>query len=381
MANSSEYIQSYGRFSFTEKPFGDVDSFALCQSFYLPVEKVYRNLDPENVTLRELYFKCFEARGSRHKAVGMILTKQISMRAVQMARSRRFGEIRVLDFTERFSVEPAVQFAAMTLQLDDGTLAVLYRGTDDSIIGWKEDVDLLVKKGMPSQKLALDYLNDVASKYEGDILILGHSKGGNLALYVGLACSEEVRARIRTIYNLEGPGFHNYRWFSTPEYAALLPHYRHIVPHSSLIGMMLAHDDDYTVIRSSALTGPFQHDITSWLVYDDHPIYQPELSLMGKFNAAAMKRITEMLPEQYYGSLEKAATLLVRGMGQLYLMDFAKHLGAGVKGTVTAWKDMDPELKADVKESFKDTGKALADAAKDIRGEAAPAPAQAAAEV
>ena len=377
MANTTEYIQNYGRFSFTEKPFGDVDSFAMCQSFYFPVENVYRNLDPEDLTLRELYFKCFEARGSKHKAVGMILFKQISMRAVQMARSRRYGEIRVLDFTERFSVEPAVQFAAMTLQLDDGTLAILYRGTDDSIIGWKEDVDLLVKKGMPSQKLALDYLNDVAAKYEGDILLMGHSKGGNLALYVSLACDDAVRARIRTVYNLEGPGFHNYHWFSTPAYASILDRYRHIVPHNSLIGMMLAHDDDFTVIRSSALTGPFQHDITSWLVYDDHPIYQSELSLLGKFNAAAMKRVTEMLPEQYFPSIEKAATLLVRGMGQLYLADFAKHLGSSVKGTVNAWKEMDPALKTDVKESFKDAPKAFAEAAKDLRSEIAPAPAEA----
>ncbi|MBR4428766.1 MAG: DUF2974 domain-containing protein, partial [Clostridia bacterium] len=167
MANSSDYLRNYGSVSFTELPFNAVDSFALCQSFYLPVEKVYKNLNKDDVTLRELYMKSFELRGSRHKAVGVILSRQISIRAVELARSARFGGAKVTDFSEVFATQPAIQFCAMTLQLDDGTTAIVFRGTDDSIIGWKEDVDLLVKKSMPSHQLALDYLEKAAANSTG----------------------------------------------------------------------------------------------------------------------------------------------------------------------------------------------------------------------
>ncbi len=370
MANSSEYLRRYGGLSFEEMPFNAVDSFALCQSFYLPVEMVWDHLEPNSATLRELYMKCFEARGARHKAVGVVLTKQISVRAVEMARSARFGPMRVVDFKSVFTTDPCVQFAAMTLLLSDGTVCIVYRGTDDSIIGWKEDVDILVKKGMPSHKLAQEYLEAIAAQYPGEIVLCGHSKGGNLALWAALKCSTEIRSRIRGLYNLEGPGFYNYHLYGTPAYRELLDRYYHIIPHGAFIGVMLAHDNDYEVIKSSYPSGPFQHDITSWMVEDDHPIYMPGLNLVGRFNDVMMRKITENIPVQYYPSIERIADRLVKGLGQLYLMGFAKQPVASLKGAVDAWKGIDDEMKNDFKESFRGIGKVIPEAAREARAEA-----------
>ena len=365
MANSSDYLRNYGGVSFTEMPFNAVDSFALCQSFYLPVEKVYKNLNKNDVTLRELYMKSFELRGSRHKAVGVILSKQISIRAVELARSARFGSAKVTDFSEVFATQPAIQFCAMTLVLDDGTTAIVFRGTDDSIIGWKEDVDLLVKRSMPSHQLALEYLENAAANSTGDIVICGHSKGGNLALWAALQSKDKTRARIKGLYNLEGPGFYNYHLYHTPAYKELLSRYYHIIPHGAFIGVMLAHDDDYEVVKSSFPSGPFQHDLTSWMVEEDHPVYMPGLNIVGRFNDLLMKKVMDLIPTEYYGSIEKVADAVVKGAGQLYLTGFTKHLRSSLQGAIEAWNSTDEEMKNEFMESFKGLGGAVPSALKE----------------
>ena len=360
MANSSDYLKNFGSVSFEELPFNAVDSFALCQSFYMPVENVYENVKSPSLTLRELYMKCFELRGAKHKPVGLILSKQISVRAV------RFGGAKVADVTNVFTTEPCIQFAAMTLLLSDGTVAIVFRGTDDSLIGWKEDVDILVKKSMPSHQLAQDYLERVAAAYPGKLVLCGHSKGGNLALWAALKCSDDVRERIVGLYNLEGPGFYNYHLYGTQAYRELLDRYFHIIPHGAFIGVMLAHDDDYEVVKSSYPSGPFQHDLTSWMVQDDHPVYMPGLNIVGRFNDAMMRRITELIPAQYYGTIEKMADRIVKGAGQLYLTGFSKNIISSVKGIANAWADTDEEMKNDFKASFRDVGKAVPAAFKEV---------------
>lgn len=364
MANGSDYLRNYGGVSFEEMPFCAADSFVLCQSFYLPVENVYKNLDAKDLTLRELYMKSFELRGGKHKPVGVVLTRQVSVRAVEVARSARFGNAKVVDFTSVFTTTPAVQFAAMALELSDGTCAIVYRGTDDSIIGWKEDVDILVKRGMPSHKLALEYLERMAAQYD-KIVICGHSKGGNLGLWAVLKCEESTRAKVAALYNLEGPGFYNYHLYSTPAYRDFLNRYYHIIPQGAFVGVMLAHDDDYLVSKNSAPSGPIQHDLTYWMIEDNHPIYLQKLNFVGRFNDLFMKKIVELIPTEYYGAIEKAADTLVKGMGQLYLTGFVQHLSTSLKGTVNAWKGMDAETKAEVKESFRGVGGVVPSALKE----------------
>ena len=364
MANGSDYLRNYGGVSFEEMPFCAADSFVLCQSFYLPVENVYKNLDAKDLTLRELYMKSFELRGGKHKPVGVVLSRQVSVRAVEVARSTRFGNAKVVDFTSVFTTTPAVQFAAMALELSDGACAIVYRGTDDSIIGWKEDVDILVKRGMPSHKLALEYLERMAAHYD-KIVICGHSKGGNLGLWAVLKCEESTRAKVTALYNLEGPGFYNYHLYSTPAYRVFLNRYYHIIPQGAFVGVMLAHDDDYLVIKNSAPSGPIQHDLTYWMIEDNHPIYLQKLNFVGRFNDLFMKKIVELIPTEYYGAIEKAADTLVKGMGQLYLTGFVQHLSTSLKGTVNAWKGMDAETKAEVKESFRGVGGVVPSALKE----------------
>ena len=374
MANTYDFIKQYGRVSYNEKPFGDADNLVMCQISYLPFEKVVSgSFDDEPKGFSEVCNDIYNYMGCRFKALGLLITKDASVNLNEMSRQRRFAEMKVAACREVFEIEPALQFGAATFILPDGTLVIPFRGTDDTLIGWKEDLDILAKKGIPSHQLAVDYLEEAAKKFDGDIIVCGHSKGGNVALYAALNCSKEVRSRIKLLYNNDGPGFCDYSLFDTEAYRELLPKYRHFVPHSTLVGVLLSHDDDYEVVRSDKLLGPTQHDLKTWQIINDSLDLKPELSVLGKITDLGIGNLIASLSEEQIEALEKVLASVIKGTGQLSLTDFAKHLGSAVDGAKDAWKNVEPEIKEIFKSSFKGAGKILADAAKAVKDSAEPA--------
>ena len=374
MRNVHDYLAQNGDTSFVDVPFGAADSFCLCHGFYMPaLHPAYEAIGKKEVSFSEMALKSFDLWGGKYRKVGVVLSGQVCVTLVKMARSRRFSEAKVLDFTEVFRPEPAVQFSAMTLLLPDGTVVVAFRGTDDSLIGWKEDLDILVKKGMPSHELAVDCLEKAASLAKGPIVVCGHSKGGNLALSAALECSEETRRRIRTVYNLEGPGFWNYDLYGTKAYRDILPRYVHLVPTGSFIGMFLAHDEDFRTVRNGTFFGPLEHDLNFWLIKNGEPDYGKGLSLQGKLNKAFLRRFTEFIPEEYFDTIDKVATGLVRGAGQLYLTGMVQNLGSTLRGMASAWRSFDKDTRSDFITAFSHMPSAISGAVKDVATELRPA--------
>ena len=363
MANIHDYIKSYGSVSFNDMPFGEADNVALCEIFYLQLEKIVpASLDDEPRDFADVCKEFYELNGCKHHAVGLVLPKQISVLLQEMAKYKRFQEMKIVGCTETFSVEPAVQFAAATFILPDDTKVVMFRGTDDTLIGWKEDLDLYVKKGIPSHQLAVDYLETVAEKFGGNIIVCGHSKGGNVALYGALGCSEKVRSRITALYNNDGPGFDNYSIFRTKAYQELLPKYHHIVPNSSFIGMLLAHDDDYSVIRSTRLLGPMQHDLATWKFNGSELQTADDLSVLGKLNDLCLNKIIFNVNEEQSKSFDVVAKKLIAGTGQICLLGFAKNAVSSVRGAVRSWKEIDKDTRDTFAGAFKKSPEYLKEA-------------------
>ena len=124
-----------------------------------------------------------------------------------LGQSKRFGKMIATDFLNKFDPEQEKQFSAITVLLPDDTIFISYRGTDNTIIGWKEDFNMSFKSHIASQLDSVKYINDIAKKYQNNIRIGGHSKGGNLAVYAAVFADEEVKTRIINVYNNDGPGF------------------------------------------------------------------------------------------------------------------------------------------------------------------------------
>lgn len=368
MPNSKNYIEEFGGVSFAERPFCDADALALCEVFYMPLELVVSSsFDAEPVNFSDACNELFDIRGNKHAALGLMITKTPSIRLMQMAASERFSEIKVVAVNEVYSKEPAIQYCAGTFLLPGGDIVIVYRGTDDSIAGWKEDLDMMVRQGTPAYDLALDYFSKAAEKFSGNIYVCGHSKGGNIALRTAIKCPDEIRKRIVSVYNYDGPGYYNFHLFNTPAYAELLPGYKHFVPSSSLIGMMLCHDYDYKAVKSSRLTGAFQHDLGTWQIKDGELVIAPDISLMAKLTDAWLAGMVDGLSTVSSAAMDKVVTAITEGTGVETLYALVHNFRSAVGGAVEAYRNIDPETKAAFKEAFNGAGKLLIDSFKAVR--------------
>ncbi|MFA7189380.1 MAG: Mbeg1-like protein [Sphaerochaetaceae bacterium] len=246
-----DYLLWRGDLSFESSPLCEVDYLVFSRMAYLP-------------------FEMHECRGRTLKdAIGMFteddrfLMQQDRPLAAALASSRRFSGIEVVDFHKIFSKESEEQFCAILFRLDPETLLFDFRGTDSTIVGWKEDFNMGFKTPVPSQNDALEFVEDEAHRHPDDKLVFcGHSKGGNLAEYCALLCSKSIQDRILMVADHDGPGFEE-NSIGSSLYEPLKGRYQFFVPQSSVIGMLLRHWIAPEVIRSTN-TGIMQHDIYSW---------------------------------------------------------------------------------------------------------------------
>lgn len=356
MANVMDYIKKYGDISFCDMPFGEADNVALCGMYYMPFDKVVSDsFEDEPVDYKTASDEIFELRGRKHTPVGLVLLKNISEQMVLMSKYKRFQEMKVVAAVRVYEKAPAVQFEAATFLLPDGKIVVLFKGTDDTLTGWKEDFDILTKKGIPSNRLSIEYLEKAAKNFDGNIIVCGHSKGGFIAQYAALYSSKEVRDRIEVVYNDDGPGFWDYSYLESETYAEMLPKYRHFVPQSSFIGMMLAHDNDYEIIKSNQILGPLQHDLNSWQFSGKKLVRAEELTDMGKMNDGVLRDLVGGLDDESEKVLDAVLDKVLSGVNQNGLLDVKKNFVPALKGGVEAWRSLDRDTQKKFLKIFSDT--------------------------
>ena len=347
MATSKDFIKKYGDKTFSELPFTDVDNLLLCEIFYMPFEKVlYRGFNEKPVLFSDACKKVFAYNGYKHISPGFLMNNYISQKMMALAETVRYKDVKVYACESVFGTEPAVQFAAMTFILPDDTKVVVYRGTDDTWVGWKEDLDIYTKKGIPSHKLCVDYLERVAKDFpDGDIIICGHSKGGNVALHSALYCDESVRNRIERVYNNDGPGFYSYNYIESKPYNEIINKYRHFVPDCSFVGMLLVHDDDYIPVKSTRLLGMLQHDLATWKIKGTQLLTRDDLTFVARVTDLVLKKVLYNMDEEKTNNFEAVLSAVIAGMGQVNITNFSKNLISSLKGAIDTWSSIDEPAK------------------------------------
>ena len=180
----------------------------------------------------------------------------------EMAESVRFGKCVIRNYVNEIVTEAEQQFSAVEIVLEDGTSYVSFRGTDDTIIGWKEDFNLSTGV-VPAQERAVEYMQRISDKAYGMLRVGGHSKGGNLAIYGSVMC-KSAHDKILEIYSNDGPGFSK-EFQESPETAEMMPKIIRIIPEYSIIGTLLEHEKQPIIVASTS-RGLLQHDGFSWEV-------------------------------------------------------------------------------------------------------------------
>ena len=239
MPNIFDYLHWRADVPFSVAPFNDVDNLILSELVYTDFAEVVPAARTEySYTARAPFLMDAMLAGSR------------------------FSELRLCLYEAFTDKDAAAQFAAVTFLLPDGTAYASFRGTDGTVVGWKEDLILSYRSDTPGQLRAADYLSRVAALTRLPLRAGGHSKGGNLAVYAAAHCGETVQSRLLTVWNNDGPGFRD-EVRALPGYQAVQSQCVSIVPDTSVIGLLLECDCERRVVRSSA-SGLVQHDGFTW---------------------------------------------------------------------------------------------------------------------
>jgi len=268
MANIIDYIAWRGDLPFSVVPFNDIDSLILCQISYLDFGGIVSESFKKCVRLRDAASLFQNAKDfSRRRKVGVMINSQTVELLFAAASSKRFGDVKACGYTTRFDLQKEEQFSATTFLTGDKYAFVVFRGTDDTIIGWKEDFNMGVLETVPSQIDALRYLTEAMKSIRGRFRTGGHSKGGNLSIYAAANIDRKFKKRISCVYNNDGPGFRE-EIVSSPKFRELAPKIRSFYPQLSIVGMLFSHASDYTVVESEQ-AGIRQHDPFSWHLTKD----------------------------------------------------------------------------------------------------------------
>ncbi|MBO5474355.1 MAG: DUF2974 domain-containing protein [Lachnospiraceae bacterium] len=339
MGTILDYLKEYGGYTLEEKPFSDVDSLILSQFAYLKFDGMVPGPEEagQTVTLYDLvnhasYDHLYADERYREDNMALFLG---------VYRSRRFGDMRIGNYVNRIEPERETQFSAVTYWLSDGTCYVAYRGTDESIVGWKEDFNLAFSEPVPAQLMSVEYLEQAAQRIEGDFCVGGHSKGGNLAVYAAMNCREEVRRRIGRIYDHDGPGFR-------PEvkrggaYREIEERIHKTIPRSSLVGMLLYSDGVYQVVESRTL-GVAQHNPYTWLVDGDHFHIVDEIRAGRKFMDEALNQWILSLSQEQVHTFVDTFYQIVLASETDNLIDFTGNWFQSMHKIGVALKEVDPE--------------------------------------
>ena len=260
MADIFDYLLWRGDLGMDAVPPNPVDTLILSELSYIGFEGLVRPdfLHPVPLKVAAEAFLALPDREDR------VRTKKDADMIAACARTERFGSLRLVFYRSELLPEQQSQFAAVTWLLPGGTAVITYRGTDLTLTGWKEDFNMSFQELVPAQEKALRYLEAFARAHVGPVCLAGHSKGGNLAVYAAARCQPELRERILFAHNHDGPGFHS-AMMADPGYREALPKVRTFVPQSSVVGMLLEHEEPYAVIRSRQLS-LLQHEPYSWEV-------------------------------------------------------------------------------------------------------------------
>ena len=339
MANMMDYIDWRGDIEFSQVPLNEVDNLILSAICYVDFEGIVSSSLNKPILLSTAARNYLVRHRGEKAYLGAIVPNQIIALMAKAAKSRRFGRIRVCGYINHISDKTQTQFSAMTYLLDDNTIFVAYRGTDDTIIGWKENLNMSFMHPVPAQLEAVSYLERVSDERKENIYVGGHSKGGNLAVYALAKCAPEVKDRVIGAFNNDGPGFSR-DFIESLDYVSTREKIRTFLPESSVVGILLEHEERYEVVKSSQ-TGLWQHDSLSWEVMGGSFIHLDDITEESKSIEKTLKlwldemstEDRELFVDNLFGALSatEAKTLT--------------DLNTDRKKVLKAWGSLDVETK------------------------------------
>ena len=264
MGNIEDYLLWRGDLSFAADPFNEVDNLVLSQLSYVDFDGIVSDKGDEFISIGEVYERYWQMHTPEEVRARTSFVKLAPFLLEKVAKTARFGDMKLTGYVNNVSDTMEAQMSAVQFWLSNGTVFVAFRGTDETLVGWKEDFNLCYMEETEGQSLAVDYLRRHFGNTHLRLLVGGHSKGGNFAIFASAFSGQEIRDQIEIVYTNDGPGFRD-NVTECEEYKDIMSRTVGIVPEDSIIGMLLESEHENLVVKSSNI-GIMQHDAMSWQV-------------------------------------------------------------------------------------------------------------------
>ena len=298
MGNLITYVQQYEAQTFQEKLVTDIDILVLTEIAYLPFDEIVSSSFEEKavISLNQLGKEFETIKEKEHKNNPFMITKERIQLLDVVSKSQRYKDIKVFGFMNDIDDELTKQFAAVCYQWEEESRWIIFRGTDESLTGWKEDFMMTYSDLIPAQIDAIEYLRKQAELFSGRLNISGHSKGGNLSLYASAMQEEDIQHRIQQIYCWDAPGVHR-SILNTEGYQRVVSKAKRYIPQDSIVGLMLESQVPYHIIESQG-SGISQHSALMWNIEEDHFVELTELTRNSQLTDQTFKQWTEVVSDE-----------------------------------------------------------------------------------
>ena len=385
MPNIYEYIKWRGDLEFDRDPFNPVDSAIFSALSYLPMDGIVPGPDESGPRYKDSGCISIEDAGKlsaekyKKKPSGFNIDFNITnaigvIRAIKGA--RRYKDCRLFGFINTIDFKNDKQFSAYCVRIEKkqapGVTLTVFRGTDMNLAGWKEDLNMSFDNSVPAQEEAVSYLEKMSGLYPGPLIVTGHSKGGNLAIFASAFCNKAVQKRITTIYSNDGPGFHK-EVVESEGYKAICGRIRAFIPQSSFVGLLFEHGETPDVIKSTAI-GLLQHDMVSWEVTHNNFV-NTELTQQSRFIKKVIQEWLDQIDEEQRERFIGAIYHVITAGNVQSIADFTSDFRNTAAGIINAVKNLDGKTKKLIlkivggllKTTGKNLGQQVADIGEDIK--------------
>ena len=272
MANIMDYLDWRGDLTFAQSPFNEVDNLLLSQLAYVDLGGIVPGPESkECISIKDASSIFFRTHDEQKIMEKISMTKTAMYVLKKLAESERFKNATLGGYVNDISLKEQSQFSVVCIYLSDKSLFVAFSGTDDTIVGWRENFNMGYLSATPGQKKAVAYLNHMVGIGQWKVRVGGHSKGGNLAVYGSVHCKASITRKIISVYSNDGPGFSK-EMVESEAYQELIPKIKTIIPESSIVGLILEHEEKFEVVKSTNI-GVGQHDAMSWEVLGTKFVY------------------------------------------------------------------------------------------------------------
>ena len=309
MNNINTYLKDYGQYTFLEEPFNDIDNVILSQIPYIELDDIVPRIKEGKITIQEASHLFFAKNQKTEISKDILAVRSASYLLEELANTKRYKDLYLCNY--EYKTDFDTQFGALCILLPNKTMYVAFEGTDGNLSGWKEDCMFACSFPTTAQKEAILYLDQVIKFFGPKIYVGGHSKGGNLALVSAMYCKAIHQHKIIQVFNNDGPGLRK-KEFESKEYQKIKPKLKMIVPKTSMIGMLLRHDEPTMVVASSN-SGIMQHDAFSWSIEKNHFIESTLSDFSKKIESSVLSWLSQLNDHQrkkfvdsLFGILKKA---------------------------------------------------------------------------